>query len=114
MQKKLNAMMEEAAEKLEFERAAKYRNRLWALAHVQAHQGINPRGVEEADVFAIVQKGGQTCIQVFSSATIRTGATAPISRAPTVASAGRGAGLLHSQFYDDKLVPRCVFLSGSA
>ena len=65
VQKKLNALMAEAAEKLEFERAAKYRNRLWALAHIQAHQGINPQGVEEADVFAIAQEGGQTCIQVF-------------------------------------------------
>ena len=36
-------LMEEAAEKLEFERAATYRNRLWALAHVQADQAINPQ-----------------------------------------------------------------------
>ena len=65
VQKKLNVLMAEAAEKLEFERAATYRNRLWALAHIQAHQGINPHGLEEADVFAIAQEGGQTCIQVF-------------------------------------------------
>ena len=58
-------LMEEAAEQLEFERAAKYRNRLWALAHVTADQSINPDGVEEADVFAAHQDGGQTCIQVF-------------------------------------------------
>ncbi len=44
VQKKLGALMEEASEALEFERAARYRDRLWALAHVQAVQGINPRG----------------------------------------------------------------------
>ncbi len=49
--------MQEASEALEFERAAKYRNRLWALAHVQAGQAINPEGVEEADVIAAFQDG---------------------------------------------------------
>src|SRR5690606_40680396 len=58
-------LMEQAAEALEFERAAELRNRLWALAHVTADQAINPEGVEEADVFAVAQEGGQTCIQVF-------------------------------------------------
>ncbi|MEQ1670890.1 MAG: excinuclease ABC subunit UvrC, partial [Hyphomicrobium sp.] len=58
-------LMTDAAEKLEFEEAAKFRNRLWALAHVTADQAINPEGVEEADVFAAYQDGGQTCIQVF-------------------------------------------------
>src|SRR5262245_44150358 len=45
--------MEKASEALDFERAAIYRDRLAALSAVQAHQGINPRGVEEADVFAV-------------------------------------------------------------
>src|SRR3954464_12357688 len=57
--------MEQAAEALDFERAAAYRDRLAALSAVQAHQGINPRGVTEADVFAAYQQGGFTCIQVF-------------------------------------------------
>lgn len=43
--------MNQAAEDLDFERAAIYRDRLAALSHVQSHQGINPAGVEEADVF---------------------------------------------------------------
>ena len=57
--------MNEAAEDLDFERAALYRDRLAALSHVQSHQGINPAGVEEADVFAIHHEGGVSCIQVF-------------------------------------------------
>ena len=58
-------LMEEAADNLDYEQAAKFRNRLWALAHVTADQTINPEGIEEADVFAAYQEGGQTCIQVF-------------------------------------------------
>ena len=58
-------LMQEAAERLDYEQAAKYRNRLWALAHVTADQAINLEGIEEADVFAAYQDGGQTCVQVF-------------------------------------------------
>ncbi len=112
VQRKLNTMMEEAAEKLEFERAAKYRNRLWALAHVQAHQGINPHGVDEADVFAIAQKGGQTCIQVFFFRNSQNwGNRAYFPRADRSLSAGEVLGSFISQFYDDKIVPRCILLS---
>src|SRR5215475_9110400 len=58
-------LMEDASDKLEFERAARYRDRLAALAHVTADQSINPDGIEEADIFAAAQEGGQTCIEVF-------------------------------------------------
>ena len=112
VQRKLNALMEEAADKLEFERAAKYRNRLWALAHVQAHQGINPRGVEEADVFAIAQEGGQTCIQVFFFRNSQNwGNRAYFPRADRSLSAAEVLGSFIAQFYDDKIVPRCILLS---
>ena len=57
--------MEQASGDLDFERAAVYRDRLAALSAIQRHQGINPRTVDEADVFAIHQEGGQSCIQVF-------------------------------------------------
>jgi excinuclease ABC subunit C len=112
VQKKLNSLMEEAAAKLEFERAAKYRNRLWALAHVQAHQGINPQGLDEADVFAIAQEGGQTCIQVFFFRNGQNwGNRAYFPRASSGLSAEEVLGSFISQFYDDKIVPRCVLLS---
>jgi excinuclease ABC subunit C len=58
-------LMAEASANLDFERAAAYRNRLWALAHVTADQSINLEGIEEADVFAAHQDAGQVCIQVF-------------------------------------------------
>jgi excinuclease ABC subunit C len=107
-------LMEEAAEALEFERAAFLRNRLWALAHVTADQAINPEGVEEADVFAAAQEGGQTCIQVFF---IRSGQNWG-NRAyfPKADRSLESAEVLESfiaQFYDDKPVPRLVLLSES-
>ena len=57
--------MEKASAALDFERAAIYRDRLAALSAIQAHQGVNPRGVEEADVFAVHQQGGFSCVEVF-------------------------------------------------
>src|SRR6202000_127232 len=61
----LAAEMEKASEATDFERAAIYRDRLAALSAVQSHQGVNPRGVEEADVFAMHQQGGFSCVEVF-------------------------------------------------
>ena len=58
VKRELATAMEEASASLDFERAALYRDRLSALSHVQAHQGINPQSIEEADVFAIHQEGG--------------------------------------------------------
>ncbi|PWB80794.1 MAG: excinuclease ABC subunit C [Methylocystaceae bacterium] len=57
--------MTEAAERLEFERAARLRDRISALSTIQGTQGINPRGVEEADVFAIAKEAGRFCIEAF-------------------------------------------------
>jgi excinuclease ABC subunit C len=57
--------MESASAQLDFEAAAAYRDRIAALSHVRSHQGINPQTVDEADVFACHQDGGQTCVQVF-------------------------------------------------
>ncbi|MCV2883004.1 excinuclease ABC subunit UvrC [Actibacterium sp. XHP0104] len=65
MQEKLAAEMQEASDAMEFERAAALRDRIRALTQVQSSQGINPRGVSEADVIAVHLEGGQACVQVF-------------------------------------------------
>jgi excinuclease ABC subunit C len=105
-------MMEEAAEKLEFEQAAKFRNRLWALAHVTADQSINPEGIEEADVFAAHQDNGQTCIQVFFFRTGQNwGNRAYFPRADRSFEVGDILDSFIAQFYDDKPVPRLILLS---
>jgi excinuclease ABC subunit C len=112
VQKKLNALMEEASGQLEFERAAIYRNRLWALAHVQATQGINPQGIEEADLFAAHQDGGQTCVQVFFFRNNQNwGNHAYFPRADRSLEPGEVLEPFIAQFYDDRPPPRCVFVS---
>ena len=57
--------MLEASERLEFERAARLRDRISALSAIQGAQGVNPRTVEEADVFAIAKDAGRFCIEAF-------------------------------------------------
>jgi len=69
VKKELAGEMEKASSDLEFETAALYRDRLAALSAIQSQQGINPRTVEEADVFAIHQEGGYHCVEVFFSRT---------------------------------------------
>ena len=53
------------ARELDFERAAVLRDRLKAMAHIQARQGINTDAVDDADVIAAHHEGGQVCVQVF-------------------------------------------------
>jgi excinuclease ABC subunit C len=65
IQRQLALYMQEASDRLEFEAAAQFRDRIQALTRVQAHQDVNLKGVGTADVIAAHQAGGQTCIQVF-------------------------------------------------
>ncbi|MSO93150.1 MAG: excinuclease ABC subunit UvrC [Rhodospirillales bacterium] len=65
IQTALAARMQEASDRLDYEEAAQYRDRIRALTRIQAHQDINLSGIDEADVIAIHQAGGQACVQVF-------------------------------------------------
>jgi excinuclease ABC subunit C len=104
--------MDEAAEALDFERAAALRDRLAAFSAVQARQGINPRGVEEADVFAIHQDGGFNCIEVFFFRTGQNwGNRAYFPRADRTLSPEEVLGAFLAQFYDDKPCPRLILMS---
>ncbi|WP_313199853.1 excinuclease ABC subunit UvrC [Rhizobium sp.] len=106
------AQMQEASEDLDFERAAVYRDRLAALSHVQSHQGINPAGVEEADIFAIHHEGGLTCIQVFFFRTGQNwGNRAYFPKADPQMTAAEVLNAFLAQFYDDKPVPKQILLS---
>ena len=65
VQDELKAEMTKASDALDFEAAAKLRDRLKAMSHIQSSQGVNPSTFEEADLFAAHSEGGHTCIQVF-------------------------------------------------
>ena len=107
--------MEAAAEDLEFERAARLRDRIRALAAVSQESQINPETVEEADVVALHVEGGQACVQVFF---FRAGQNWG-NRAyfPRITGAAEEEGVSEEaqamtaflgQFYDDKPIPRLI------
>ncbi|RFC65539.1 excinuclease ABC subunit UvrC [Fulvimarina endophytica] len=101
--------MSRASDDLDFERAALYRDRIAALSHVSSHQGINPQGVEEADVFAIHQEGGLTCVQVFFFRTGQNwGNRAYFPKADPSLEPESLLGAFIAQFYDDKPAPRLI------
>jgi excinuclease ABC subunit C len=105
-------LMLEASDRLDYEQAARYRNRLSALAHVTADQAINPEGIEEADVFAAHQEAGQTCIQVFFFRSGQNwGNRAYFPRADRSIGVAEVLESFIAQFYDDKPVPRLILLS---
>src|SRR5690242_2640533 len=112
VKQELAAEMDKASHAEDFERAAIYRDRLAALSAVQAHQGINPRNVEEADVFAVHQSGGYTCVEVFFFRTGQNwGNRAYFPKADRTLGPGEVLSAFMAQFYDDKPAPRCVFIS---
>jgi excinuclease ABC subunit C len=112
VKEELAAEMEKASQALDFERAAIYRDRLAALSAVQSQQGINPRGVEEADVFAIHQAGGFNCVQVFFFRTGQNwGNRAYFPKADRSLSAAEVLSSFLAQFYDDKPCPRAILIS---
>jgi excinuclease ABC subunit C len=108
----LAAEMEKASAALDFERAAIYRDRLSALSAIQSHQGVNPRGVEEADVFAVHQQGGFSCVEVFFFRTGQNwGNRGYFPKADRSLSAGEVLTAFLAQFYDDKPPPRLILIS---
>lgn len=112
VKQELAGEMEKAANELEFERAALYRDRLAALSAIQSQQGINPRTVEEADVFAIHQEGGFSCVEVFFFRTGQNwGNRAYFPRAEKTFTPEEVLGSFLAQFYDDKPPPRNILLS---
>lgn len=112
VKQQLAGEMEKASAELEFETAALYRDRLAALSAIQSQQGINPRSVEEADVFAIHQEGGYSCIEVFFFRTGQNwGNRAYFPRAEKSFTPEEVLASFLAQFYDDKPPPRLILLS---
>jgi excinuclease ABC subunit C len=104
--------MQAAAEAMEYERAAALRDRLRALAQIQAHQDINPEGVAEADVIAIHQDGGQSCVQiVFIRAGQNWGNRSFFPRHDRMVGSAEVLAAFLGQFYEDKVPPALVLVS---
>src|SRR5918997_1251095 len=109
---KLVAEMEAASANLEFERAARYRDRLAALSAVQATPGINKPGLGEADIFALDEQAGHFCVEVFFFRNFQNwGNRAYFPKAHKSMSSGEVLASFLAQFYDDKPAPRCILVS---
>jgi excinuclease ABC subunit C len=104
--------MESAATALDFERAAKLRDRVRALNQMQSTQGINPTGFAEADLFALYGEGGQTCVQVFFFRAGQNWGNRPyFPRHASELSPGEVLESFLGQFYDERDAPRMILLS---
>ena len=115
VQESLAREMGVASAAMEFERAAALRDRIRALTSVQATQGINPEGVEEADVVALHQDGGHACVQVFFiRAHQNWGNRAYFPRTGAGAEPGEILEAFLGQFYGNKTPARLILLSHPA
>jgi excinuclease ABC subunit C len=112
IQQRLARNMQAASDALDFEAAARMRDRIRALAHIQSHQDINVAAIGEADVIAAHQAGGHTCIQVFF---FRGGSNYGNRAYFPVHDKELGAGQVLSaflgQFYENKEPPRLILLN---
>ncbi len=109
---RLAAEMEEAAEALAFERAARLRDRIAALSAIQGEQSINPKSIPEADVFAVAEEAGQFCIEVFFFRTYQNwGNRAYFPRADRSLGPAEVLDAFLAQFYLERPAPRLVLLS---
>ncbi len=108
----LAAEMGTASENLEFERAARLRDRIAALSAIQGEQGVNPKTTEEADVFAVVEQAGQFCIEaVFFRTYQNWGNRGYFPKADRSMAPAEVLESFLAQFYADRPPPRLVLLS---
>lgn len=106
---RLSAEMQAASDEMDFEQAARVRDRIRALSAISMENSVSAEGVAEADVFALHSDGGQACVQVF----FYRGGQNWGGRAyfPRVDKADTDPEILAAflgQFYEDKPVPRQI------
>ncbi|MBX3477044.1 MAG: excinuclease ABC subunit UvrC [Brevundimonas sp.] len=106
---RLSAEMQAASDEMDFERAARVRDRIRALSAISMENSVSAEGLAEADVFALHAEGGQACVQVF----FYRGGQNWGGRAyfPRVDKSDADAAILSAflgQFYEDKPVPRLI------
>jgi excinuclease ABC subunit C len=112
VQDSLVSQMTAASEALDFEAAARLRDRLKAMSQIQASQGVNPATFAEADLFALHSEGGQTCIQVFFFRAGQNWGNRPyFPRHDAALSPDEVLESFVGQFYDERTAPRLLLVS---
>lgn len=116
IQKRLAKEMEQAAEALEFERAAALRDRIRGLTHVQGNSRINVESVADADVIALHMAAGQSCVQVFFFRGGRNNGNRPyfLTHARADITPEEVMGSFLAQLYDDDMPPPPQVLTSHA
>ena len=112
VQDRLIAEMTQASDALDFESAARLRDRLKAMSQIQSSQGVNPSTFDEADLFAAYSEGGHTCIQVFFFRAGQNWGNRPYfpRHAPDMALAEVLESFI-GQFYDERTAPKLLLTS---
>jgi excinuclease ABC subunit C len=109
---RMSEAMQAASDEMEFERAARLRDRIRALASIAQETQINPETVDEADVFALFAEGGQACVQVFFfRAGQNWGNRAYFPRVDKSDEDPEVMAAFLGQFYDDKPIPKMILAS---
>ena len=111
VQQEFGARMQAASDSLDFETAARYRDRIRALTFIQGRQDINVEGLGDADVMGLHQAGGQTCIEVFFFRGGQNyGSRAYFPSHDRNMAAEDVLAAFIAQFYDDKPAPPQLLL----
>jgi excinuclease ABC subunit C len=109
---RMAAEMQGASDALEFERAARLRDRIRALSSIAQETQVNPETVEEADVFALHAEGGQACVQVFFfRAGQNWGNRAYFPRVDKSDADPEVMAAFLGQFYEDKPIPKLILVN---
>jgi len=112
IQKNLSKQMEEASEKLDFEKASIFRDRIKSLNIIQSSQRINEANLIEADVIAAYKESGKTCIQVFFyRAKQNWGNQAYFPKHDPDQSISEIMSSFFIQFYENKNVPKLIIIN---
>lgn len=106
---RLSDEMSAAAEAMDYEQAARVRDRIRALSAISMENSISADGVAEADVFALFSEGGQACVQVFFYRGGQNwGGRAYFPRVDKTDTDPEILAAFLGQFYEDKPIPRLI------
>ena len=112
IQKNLSKQMEEASEKLDFEKASIFRDRIKSLNIIQSSQRINEANLVEADVIAAYKESGKTCIQVFFYRSKQNwGNQSYFPKHDPDQNVSEIMSSFLMQFYENKNVPKLIILN---
>ena len=112
VQEDIKAEMTKASDAMDFEAAARLRDRLKAMSHIQSSQGVNPATFDEADLFALYSEGGHTCIQVFFFRAGQNWGNRPyFPRHANDIPLGEVLESFVGQFYDERIAPKLILTS---